>query len=57
VDLPLLGADAMDPVGLAEVTAANRVVISTTGLFPRYGEPLGAARAEAGIDDVRSSWT
>ncbi|MFD9128266.1 saccharopine dehydrogenase family protein [Kitasatospora sp. NPDC059571] len=51
-DLPLLVADAADPVALREVAGSARVVISTVGPYLRYGEPLVAACAEAGTDYV-----
>lgn len=49
-DVPLLTADVTDPVSIAAVVAATRVVASTVGPFLRYGEPLVAASAEHGTD-------
>jgi saccharopine dehydrogenase (NAD+, L-glutamate forming) len=49
-DVPLLVADAGDPVALRRVAAATRVVATTVGPYIRYGEPLVAACAEAGTD-------
>lgn len=46
--LPLLVADAGDPVSLAAVATSSRVVISTVGPYLRHGEALVAACAEAG---------
>jgi short subunit dehydrogenase-like uncharacterized protein len=51
-DLELLIADASEPVGLADVAARTRVVITTVGPYLTYGEPLVAACAEAGTDYV-----
>ncbi|MFE2721639.1 saccharopine dehydrogenase family protein [Kitasatospora sp. NPDC059327] len=48
--LPLLAADAADPVSLREVAAAARVVVSTVGPYLQHGEPLVAACADAGTD-------
>jgi short subunit dehydrogenase-like uncharacterized protein len=52
VDVPLLHADSTDPVSLADVAAATRVVITTVGPYLAHGEPLVAACAEAGTDYV-----
>jgi short subunit dehydrogenase-like uncharacterized protein len=52
VDVPLVHADSSDPVSLADVAAATRVVISTVGPYLAHGEPLVAACAEAGTDYV-----
>ena len=42
-DLPLVIADAADPVSLRELAGQTRVVISTVGPYLHYGEPLVAA--------------
>ena len=44
--------DAADSAGLAELAAGTRLVVSTVGPYARYGSPLVAAVAEAGIDYV-----
>lgn len=46
----LLEADAGDPVSLATVAAATRVVVTTVGPYALYGGPLVAACAAAGTD-------
>ncbi|GAA2784852.1 saccharopine dehydrogenase NADP-binding domain-containing protein [Kitasatospora paracochleata] len=51
-ELPLLRADAADPVSLREVAASTRVVITTVGPYLHHGEPLVAACADAGTDYV-----
>ncbi|MEU6646492.1 saccharopine dehydrogenase NADP-binding domain-containing protein [Saccharomonospora sp. NPDC046836] len=51
-ELPLLHADATDPVSLRAVASASRVVITTVGPYLRHGEPLVAACAQAGTDYV-----
>jgi len=48
----LLIADASDPVALARVAEAAKVVITTVGPYALYGEPLVAACAAAGTDYV-----
>lgn len=48
IDVPIMYADASDPVSLAELAARARVVVTTAGPYIRYGEPLVAACAEAG---------
>jgi short subunit dehydrogenase-like uncharacterized protein len=48
----LLLADAADPIALARVAGASRVVITTVGPYALYGEPLVAACAAAGTDYV-----
>jgi short subunit dehydrogenase-like uncharacterized protein len=48
----LLVADAADPVALAKVAEAARVVVTTVGPYALYGEPLVAACAAAGSDYV-----
>ncbi|MET8966788.1 saccharopine dehydrogenase family protein [Streptomyces hydrogenans] len=48
--LPLLVADAEDPVSLRALAAASRVVASTVGPYVWYGEGLVAACADAGTD-------
>ncbi|GAA3114588.1 saccharopine dehydrogenase NADP-binding domain-containing protein [Planomonospora alba] len=47
-ELPLLHADAADPVSLAGVARSARVVATTVGPYIVHGEPLAAACAEAG---------
>lgn len=47
-DLPLLHADATDPVSLAEIARQSRVVATTVGPYVSHGEPLVAACAAAG---------
>ncbi|WP_449066219.1 saccharopine dehydrogenase family protein, partial [Planomonospora algeriensis] len=47
-ELPLLHADASDPVSLAEIARRTRVVASTVGPYVFHGEPLVAACAAAG---------
>ncbi|ACU73625.1 Saccharopine dehydrogenase (NAD(+), L-glutamate- forming) [Catenulispora acidiphila DSM 44928] len=51
-DLPLVIADAGDPVSLRELAGQTRVVISTVGPYLHHGEALVAACAEAGCDYV-----
>src|ERR1700735_5591882 len=51
-DLPLLRADVTDAESLRAVAEATKVVITTVGPYIRYGEPLVAACAAAGIDYV-----
>ncbi|GHG30692.1 saccharopine dehydrogenase [Streptomyces hydrogenans] len=48
--LPLLVADAEDPVSLRALAGAARVVASTVGPYVWYGEGLVAACADAGTD-------
>jgi short subunit dehydrogenase-like uncharacterized protein len=50
--LPLLHADAGDPLSLRAVAESTKVVITTVGPYLLYGEPLVAACAEAGTDYV-----
>lgn len=50
--LPLLAADAADPVAMARLVAQAQVVITTVGPYQRHGEPLVRACAEAGTDYV-----
>ncbi|MFO0745300.1 MAG: saccharopine dehydrogenase NADP-binding domain-containing protein [Myxococcota bacterium] len=47
-DVPILVADAMDPVALAAVARRTKVVCTTVGPFAKYGSALVAACAEAG---------
>lgn len=54
-DLPVLHADATDPVSLRAVAESARVVITTVGPFVRHGDALVAACAEAGTDYVDST--
>ncbi|MFD5426036.1 saccharopine dehydrogenase family protein [Streptomyces sp. NPDC127084] len=49
-DLPLIVADASDPVALRELAESTHVVATTVGPYVWYGEPLVAACAEAGTD-------
>lgn len=49
-DLPLLEANAADPVSLHRLCDSSRVIVSTVGPYALYGEPLVAACAERGID-------
>ena len=51
-DWPLIEADSDDPVSLASLARATRVVISTVGPYAKYGLPLVEACAEAGTDYV-----
>jgi short subunit dehydrogenase-like uncharacterized protein len=51
-ELPLMHADVTVAATLRAVAEATRVVISTVGPYIRYGEPLVAACATAGIDYV-----
>ena len=51
-ELPLLQADAGDPVALTALAGSARVVISTVGPYQLHGEPLVAACAAAGTDYV-----
>jgi short subunit dehydrogenase-like uncharacterized protein len=47
---PLLVADSADPVSLAVLARAARVVVSTVGPYRARGLPLVQACAEAGTD-------
>jgi short subunit dehydrogenase-like uncharacterized protein len=49
-DLPLLQADAADPVSLAALVAQARAVITTVGPYQHHGQPLLQACADAGTD-------
>ena len=51
-NLPIVTADAADPVALRSLAESTRVVITTVGPYLRYGEPLVAACAAAGTDYV-----
>ena len=51
-ELPLLAADASDPVSLRTLAESTKVVITTVGPYIQYGEPLVAACAAAGTDYV-----
>jgi short subunit dehydrogenase-like uncharacterized protein len=51
-EMPLLQANADDPVSLRNVAEATKVVITTVGPYILYGEPLVAACAAAGTDYV-----
>ncbi|MEN9864962.1 MAG: hypothetical protein RL748_552 [Pseudomonadota bacterium] len=48
--LPLLVADAADPVALAALCQQTRVMVSTVGPYALYGEPLVKVCAESGTD-------
>jgi short subunit dehydrogenase-like uncharacterized protein len=48
--LPLLVADAADPVALLALCQQTRVVVSTVGPYALYGEPLVKVCAESGTD-------
>lgn len=50
--LPLLRADAQDPVAVRELAASTRVLATTVGPYIWYGAELVAACAEAGTDYV-----
>lgn len=47
-DLPLLIADALDPVAMRALVAQSRVVCTTVGPYARYGLPLVEACAQTG---------
>ena len=47
-DTPLVVADADDPAGLKAMAESTRVVLTTVGPYPLYGEPLIAACVAAG---------
>jgi short subunit dehydrogenase-like uncharacterized protein len=47
---PLIAADASDPSSLNAMAARTQVVVTTVGLYLRYGLPLVAACAAAGTD-------
>ncbi|MFZ9708847.1 MAG: saccharopine dehydrogenase family protein [Steroidobacteraceae bacterium] len=49
-ELPLIEANAADPVSLQRLCDSARVVVSTVGPYALYGEPLVAACAERGTD-------
>lgn len=51
-ELPVVHADATDPVALRELAAGARVVASTVGPYLSHGQDLVAACAEAGTDYV-----
>lgn len=50
--LPLIVADAADPVSLEAMVKRTKVIISTVGPYQLYGSPLVAACAAAGTDYV-----
>src|SRR5213080_4052095 len=52
IDVPLLHADVNEESSLRSVADSARVVITTVGPYVKYGEPLVAACAAAGIDYV-----
>ena len=47
-DLPLVEADALDPVAMKRVAAETRVVCTTVGPYAQFGAPLVAACVKAG---------
>jgi len=47
-DVPIIVADALDPVAMAAVARRTKVVCTTVGPFAKYGSALVAACAEAG---------
>jgi short subunit dehydrogenase-like uncharacterized protein len=48
--LPLIVADAADPVALAAMCAQAKVVVSTVGPYALFGEPLVKACVDSGTD-------
>jgi short subunit dehydrogenase-like uncharacterized protein len=50
--IPLIIADADDPVSLKKLAHRTRVVLTTVGPYQLYGEPLVRACVEAGTDYV-----
>ncbi len=50
--LPLIAADASDPVALKAIVQSTKVVLTTVGPYQLYGEPLVAACAAYGTDYV-----
>ena len=50
--LPLLAADASDPVSMAALVRQARVVVTTVGPYQRHGQALVEACAGAGTDYV-----
>lgn len=50
VDLPLLIADAADPVSLRNLVRRTRAVLTTVGPYQLYGSDLVAACVETGTD-------
>lgn len=50
--LPLITADAADPVALTALVARAKTVITTVGPYQLYGEALALACARAGTDYV-----
>lgn len=51
-DIPLIRADVADPASLQDMVSRTKVVITTVGPYQKYGEPLVAACADAGVDYV-----
>jgi short subunit dehydrogenase-like uncharacterized protein len=49
-DWPLITADASEPTSLIAMAARTQVVVTTVGPYSKYGMPLVAACAAAGID-------
>lgn len=49
-DIPILIADADDPVSLRQLCERSRVVVSTVGPYARHGEGIIRACAETGTD-------
>ena len=50
--VPLVVADANDPISLGEMARRTKAIITTVGPYQNYGEPLVAACAAAGTDYV-----
>jgi short subunit dehydrogenase-like uncharacterized protein len=50
--VPLIAADASDPIALNAMVRSTKVVITTVGPYQLYGAPLVAACAAAGTDYV-----
>ena len=48
--LPVLLADSEDETRVAALVSQSRVLCSTVGPYAKYGTPLVAAGAEAGVD-------
>jgi len=49
-ELPIVVADAADPVSMGRLAASTRVLITTVGPYLRYGDPVVAACAAEGTD-------
>jgi short subunit dehydrogenase-like uncharacterized protein len=50
--LPLIAADAADPIALNAMVRSTKLVLTTVGPYQLYGEPLVAACAASGTDYV-----